>query len=114
MHPETAADRANLLADFGEVIIASPAGGGPRFEFVAIFEQGPQAVSEFNLSDVATIEVVGRNTYLLARTDDLNRLDKHALIEIPSTPGTVWRVHSIERDEADGLFSAIQILEGAR
>jgi hypothetical protein len=112
VNPETAGDRLNMLRDFGEVVTAHPAAGGPPFQFLAIFDQGPRRVTALELSDLADVQVVGEDTALLARAEDIKRLDQFARLTIGSD-STVWRVHSIERDEADGKLRSIQIVEGA-
>jgi hypothetical protein len=114
VHPETADDRLNMLADFGETITATPAVGGPSFQFVAIFNEGPRRVSELDLSEIAPVEIEATEPYLLARAEDVTRLDQYARVVVPSQPGLsgFWRVHLPERDEADGLLRVIRLLEG--
>lgn len=109
MHPETAADRLNLLGDFGVECTVTPKRGGSRWTLAGIYLEPAERVQ---LDPDGNVETVATDPYLRVRAEDVTgRLLELDAIEIPGAPVALYRVNSIEHAEDDGAFRDVQLLE---
>lgn len=113
MHPESSADRAFLLEDFGELVTVSPAAGGPARELRAIFSRGARRASELELDQgVGAVELMGSDPWLLLTAEDASEIERSDRVSIPSQLPQMFRVHTVEHVDEDAAFRDVRLLEG--
>lgn len=112
MNPETSADRANLLGDFGVACKVRPASGAREFVIVGILARGTRRESNLDLDGIADFALIGTDPWLQVTADDVARcgLAERDRVTVPGEPFP-FRVHTIEPMDEDAGYRRVDLLE---
>jgi hypothetical protein len=107
MSVESAADRANMLADFGQLITFTPGAVYPNrsdktVEIMAIFD------NDFYAVDGGEVGINTRQPSIMARTADTENAARNSMVEIGND------IYKVVSPEPDGTGMTVLQLEGPK